>query len=53
MCASASISNFKSQRRGVSDFHKPERPSDLSFSSHNKRQGFVFNNNWNLNKNKF
>ena len=33
------------------DYHKPERPSELDFSSgQNKRQGFVFNHNWNLNK---
>jgi len=32
------------------DYHKPERPSELDFSRQNKRQGFVFNHNWNLNK---
>jgi len=32
------------------DYHKPERPSELNFTSQNKRQGFVFNNHWNLNK---
>lgn len=37
----------------VSEYHKPERPNELNFSSQSKRQGFVFNNNWNLNKNKF
>jgi len=35
------------------EYHKPERPNDLSFSNQSRRQGFVFNNNWNLNKNKF
>merc|ERR1712107_825851 len=33
------------------DYHKPERPSELDFSNgQNKRQGFVFDHNWNLNK---
>jgi len=32
------------------EYHKPERPNDLDFSGQNKRQGFVFNHNWNLNK---
>lgn len=32
-------------------YHKPERPNDLNFSSQSQRQGFVFNNNWNLNTN--
>jgi len=32
------------------EYHKPERPSELDFSRQNKRQGFVFNHNWNLNK---
>lgn len=35
------------------EYHKPERPSELNFNSQSRRQGFVFNNNWNLNKNKF
>jgi len=32
------------------EYHKPERPNELDFSRQNKRQGFVFNHNWNLNK---
>jgi len=32
---------------------RPERPSDLNFSSQNRKQGYIFNNNWNANKNKF
>jgi hypothetical protein len=32
---------------------KPERPSDLNFGSQNRKQGYIFNNNWNANKNKF
>jgi len=32
---------------------RPERPSDLNFGSQNRKQGYIFNNNWNANKNKF
>jgi len=32
---------------------RPERPSDLNFGSQARKQGYIFNNNWNANKNKF
>jgi len=32
---------------------KPERPSDLNFNSQNRKQGYIFNNSCDDNKNKF
>lgn len=32
---------------------RPERPRDLNFGSQSRKQGYIFNNNWNANKNKF
>lgn len=33
---------------------KPERPNELNFNiEQNKKQGYIFNSNWNFNKNKF
>jgi hypothetical protein len=39
--------------RPAPEYHKPERPSDLSFSNQSRRQGFVFNQNWNLGQSQF
>ena len=32
---------------------KPERPNELNFNDPNKKQGYIFNCNWNFNKNKY
>lgn len=32
---------------------KPERPNELNFNDQNRKQGYIFNCNWNFNKNKY